>query len=96
MNTAVINPADTIDQAIRALPFVGRGKDGRAEYDDAVDALTDEFKDALYAEFGEGLSRGQHQHIYALAYREGHASGWHDIRSQYEDFAEFARDILAS
>lgn len=96
MKTAAINPAETIDQAIRALTFVSRGKDGRAEYDDAVDALTDEFKDALYAESGEGLTPAQHQHVYAFAYREGHAGGWYDIRNQYIDLTELARDILGS
>jgi hypothetical protein len=91
-----INPAETIDQAINALPFVRRGHDDRAAYDEAYDTLVEQFKDALYAESGEGLTPAQAEHIYQFAYREGHASGWYDIRNQYIDLADFARTILAS
>lgn len=91
-----INPAETINQAVRALPFVARGQEGRAEYDDAYGDLQDQFKDALYETYGEGLNRAQHERAYSLAYQEGHASGWHDIQNYYIDYADFARFIIAN
>lgn len=91
-----ISPAETMYQATRALTFVPRGKEGREEYDEAYSDLTDQFKDALYTEYGQGLSRAQHERTYALAYEEGHAAGWYDIQNYYTEYADFARFIIAN
>lgn len=91
-----ITPAETINQALSALPFVARGQEGRAEYEDAYGDLQDQFKDALYETYGEGLNRAQHERAYSLAYQEGHASGWYDIQNYYIDYADFARFIIAN
>jgi hypothetical protein len=89
-----ISPADIINQAVRVLPFVERGREGRDEYDDAYGDLQDQFKNSLFEQFGTGLNRGQHERVYKAAESEGHASGWHDIQNCYIDFADFARDII--
>lgn len=47
-------------------------------------------------EHGEGFTRTQHDMVYSLAYREGHACGESEIETYYVEFADFARKLLTT
>lgn len=43
-----------------------------------------------------GLNAEQHAIVYAMAYEQGHASGYDEVESYYGEFAEMARKLLAA
>ncbi|MFG3710926.1 hypothetical protein [Micromonospora sp. NPDC047730] len=44
--------------------------------------------------YGEGLTEAQHNKVYAFAYERGHAFGYSEVESHYEEVAELARGLL--
>jgi hypothetical protein len=43
-----------------------------------------------------GLNEAQHGIVYAMAYDQGHSSGYHEVEMYYGEFAEMARKLLAA
>lgn len=41
-----------------------------------------------------GLNEAQHSIVYAVAYEQGHAYGYDEVGSRYDELAEMARKIL--
>lgn len=72
----------------------------RAEYQErrAKEARENsEHSNRMYAEIGQplaGLNKAQHGIVYALAWQQGHASGYDEVTGHYEELAEMAREIL--
>lgn len=52
----------------------------------------------LYEDSGQplGLNEAQHGIVYALAWEQGHSSGYAEVEMYYGEFAELARKILAA
>jgi len=53
----------------------------------------------LFEEIGRplaGLNAKQHGEVYAMAWEQGHASGYSEVEMHYGDFAELARKIIES
>jgi hypothetical protein len=43
-----------------------------------------------------GLNEAQHGIVYAVAYEQGHSSGYNEVEMYYGEFAEMARKLLAA
>jgi hypothetical protein len=43
-----------------------------------------------------GLNEAQHGIVYAVAYDQGHSSGYDEVEMYYGEFAEMARKLLAA
>lgn len=53
----------------------------------------------MYAEIGQplaGLNEAQHNIVYAVAYEQGHSSGYSEVEAYYDEYAEMARKLLAA
>lgn len=48
----------------------------------------------LYENYGGGLTPDQLDKVYGLAWDHGHSSGLAEVGMYFEEFADFARDIL--
>ena len=51
----------------------------------------------MFDEIGKplaGLNSEQHFIVYAMAYEQGHASGYDEVARHYDEFAELARKLI--
>jgi hypothetical protein len=62
---------------------------------DAV-AVYDAWTEWLYGQYGDGLTREQLGKVYGLAWDHGHSAGLEEVGAYFEEFAGFAREILAA
>lgn len=77
-----------------AITYVPYGRAGHEEYKAAQQALENEFKELLRAEYASDFPAALHERIYVKAERDGHASGWESIENEYEESVLFAREVL--
>lgn len=71
----------------------------RAAYDVAKRAVTTEFAAALAETYLSDIAESRRaviaEHAFRLAWEHGHASGYGDVESYYQDFANFAQEVYS-
>lgn len=80
------------EEARREQLVKDRYREGQKAYGSAYNEVFQEFKDALYKQYGTD-SVAVNDKAYGLAYEEGHSHGLHDIEVNFErimEVAEFA------
>lgn len=56
----------------------------------------DQWSQWLYETYGDGLTTEQLGRVYSLAWDHGHYAGLVEVERYFEEFADFARDLLAA
>lgn len=68
----------------------------RKGYQERTAANQAQFRADLADEFAYDLPKVVSDEIYTMAWAEGHSSGYGEVAHHYNDFAEFARRVVAA
>ena len=63
-------------------------KQKREDYGAAVKQVNDNFRKALAKEYLRTSEKSKEQKVWDLAWDKGHANGYYDVESHYQDFAD--------
>jgi hypothetical protein len=93
--------AQQAEEAIKALPFPKRGDydtkdawlEARQAYNVAQGKITSEFREWLGYEYASSLPTKIWDRLWAKAWEDGHAHGYHDVEMHYIDMADFAEAV---
>jgi hypothetical protein len=105
IETTDMTNADAVDRLAKSLAAKAKEirEDQRRAEREAARAKAKTEAEAHYAkmydEIGQplaGLNKAQHGIVYSMAYDQGHSSGFAEVESYYDEFAEMARKLLAS
>jgi hypothetical protein len=87
--------AQEVNQAINNLSYPGsKDREALAEYQRQERELVAQFHAYLDEEHGYELNEAQQKKTHSFAYEASNGGGYYDYEHQYQEAAEFARDIL--
>lgn len=90
------------EAAVKALtyPAVGNRRDRAArdillaEYDEATNKITGEFRDWLAHEYARTMPKAVSDKIWEKAWSDGHHAGYHEVENYYSEHAGFAQFVM--
>lgn len=82
------------DEATRKLQYVRPGEPGHEEYEAAYKNIALQFELYLHSVYLEQFPVEIADIVYQKAYEDGHASGYSEIETWYQEEAEFLRKVF--
>lgn len=99
----VLNDTDALDvdslkehteAVIKYNQALDQYNDERLNYTDQVNIVYDFWKERIYEEFSSEYNKAQLDKIFSVAYECGHSAGYYEVRTKFEEYANFVTDVL--